>query len=56
VRTLAVPAGLGQQKAWQAGLGPISPVAMGRSAALVNSEIFLFSFELIQTQSNPIQF
>jgi hypothetical protein len=56
---LAVPAGLGRTEAWswawQARLGPVSPVALGYSAAWVNSDFF-FIFVLIQIKSNPIQF
>jgi hypothetical protein len=37
--------------AWQAGLGPVSPVAMGCNAAQVNSEVFFF-FGLTQIQFN----
>jgi hypothetical protein len=58
VRVLAVPAGLGWPKAWpwawEAGLGPGSPIAMGCSEARVNSEVFLFP--LYEFKSNPIQF
>jgi hypothetical protein len=46
VCVLAVPTGLAGPKAglwaWQARLGPISPVVVGGSAAQVNSDVFLF--------------
>jgi hypothetical protein len=41
--------------AWQAGLGPVSPVAVGGIATRVSSEVFLFSFGLIQIKSNQIK-